>query len=207
METVNLRDFAPDKHQTVDDAPFGGGAGMVMRPDVIHRAFDHHYDRETKPLLLYMSPRGRILTQNDVKTLAKQREIGVLCGRFEGVDQRVLDAWSVDEISIGDYVLSGGELASMVLMDACARLIPGVLGSQESLENESFSHGLLEHPHFTRPQVWNGVAVPDVLVSGHHEKVAQWRQDQSETLTQNRRPDLWERHCLLNSLKSKKDGV
>ena len=193
---VNIRDYATDKHKTVDDAPMGGGPGMVMRADVIHAAFKSHYGEKRPDAFLYMSPRGCQLKQNHVKSLAKQKEIGLLCGRFEGVDQRLIDHWNLTEISLGDYVLSGGELAAMVLIDACARLIPGVIGCEASLVTESFSNGLLEYPQYTRPQVWNGMTVPDILTSGHHKKIEEWRQEQSEQLTKERRPDLWSHYRL-----------
>lgn len=192
LTCVNIRDFATDKHVTVDDAPFGGGPGMVMRPDVLDQALSATYGEKKPDALIYLSPSGAPLTQKRVKELAKTQNIGLLCGRFEGVDQRVLDAWDFEEISIGDYVLSGGELAAMVLLDACVRLVPGVLNSQESLEEESFSQGLLEYPHYTRPQQWLGREVPEVLLSGHHGKVRQWRKEQSIARTKVRRPDLWD---------------
>lgn len=194
LEAVNIRDYAFDKHRTVDDTPFGGGPGMVMRPDIINEAFEAHYDQEKPDAFIYMSPRGLPLTQERVKSLAKERKIGVLCGRFEGVDQRLLDYWNLEEISLGDYVLSGGELAAMVLIDASVRLLPGVVGCQDSLISESFSEGLLEYPQYTRPQVWNGMTVPDVLTSGHHERIKAWRRDQAEKLTKIRRPDVWSRY-------------
>lgn len=203
INSVDIRTFALNKHRTVDDTPCGGGPGMVMKPDVIDRAFHSVYEQKRPDALIYLSPRGRPLTQSRVKELARFSKIGLLCGRFEGVDQRVIDHWQLEEISLGDYVLSGGELAAMVLIDACVRLVPGVLGCTQSIEDESFSEGLLEYPHYTRPQVWNGMAVPDILTSGHHEKVKTWRSLQSETLTQTRRPDLWEQYRLNMQLKSK----
>ena len=195
LSCVNIRDFATDKHVTVDDAPFGGGPGMVMRPDVLHQALMATYGEKKPDALIYLSPSGKPFTQKRAKELAKAQNIGLLCGRFEGVDQRVLDAWDFEEISIGDYVLSGGELAAMVLLDACVRLVPGVLNSQESLEEESFSQGLLEYPHYTRPQQWQGREVPDVLLSGHHGKVRQWRKEQAIARTKVRRPDLWDAYA------------
>jgi tRNA (guanine37-N1)-methyltransferase len=193
---VDIRGFASDKHRSVDDAPFGGGAGMVMRPDVVHAAIAAVVDaaiaarRETGPLI-YLTPRGRLLTQARVKELAAEPGVTLLCGRFEGVDQRVLEAHEVEEISLGDFVLSGGEPAALMLMDAVVRLLPGVTGNEESLAEESFEGGLLEYPLYTRPQLWQGRAVPEVLVSGHHEKVREWRKRQSEEITRQRRPDLW----------------
>lgn len=192
LETVDIRSFAEDKHRTVDDTPTGGGAGMVMRPDIVDLAI-----RDVKAKaggdvpLIYMTPRGRPLTQKRVRELAEGPGVAVLCGRYEGVDQRVLDAHDAEEISVGDYVLSGGEVAALVLMDACVRLIPGVMGSDSSHEEESFEEGLLEYPHFTRPAEWNGRTVPDVLVSGHHANIRAWRREQAEAITKDRRPDLW----------------
>lgn len=192
LETVDIRDFARDKHRSVDDAPFGGGPGMVMRPDVVDAAI-RAGRREGVPLV-YLTPRGALLTQARVRALAAGQGVAILCGRFEGVDQRVLDAHEAEEISLGDYVLSGGEPAAMVLMDAVVRLLPGVIGKEESLAEESFEWGLLEYPHYTRPQVWRDRAVPEVLLSGHHEKVRAWRRAQAEDVTRRRRPDLWARH-------------
>jgi tRNA (guanine37-N1)-methyltransferase len=196
LETVNIRDYADNKHRTVDDSPFGGGAGMVMRPDVIDAAIRAHHaetGESTEPLI-YFTPRGRLLDQKRVEELAAERRVILLCGRFEGVDQRVLDAHGAEEVSIGDVVLSGGEPAALILMDAVVRLLPGVIGKEESLEEESFARGLLEYPHFTRPQTWDGRAVPEELLSGHHERIRAWRQSQAEEATQQRRPDLWARY-------------
>ena len=199
LETVDIRDFARDKHRSVDDAPFGGGPGMVLRPDVVDAAIASVAGEAADTgaaagPLIHLSPRGAPLTQARVRQLAAGPGVTLLCGRFEGVDQRVLEARSVEEISLGDYVLSGGELAAMVLLDACVRLLPGVIGEQESLEEESFEAGLLEYPHYTRPQTWQGRAVPEVLLSGHHGRIRDWRRQQSESLTQTRRPDLWRRY-------------
>ncbi len=193
--TIQIRDFATDKHQTVDDTPYGGGAGMVMRPDVIERALLSIPQAGRK---IYLSPRGRTLTQALVKELAAEPTLTLLCGRYEGVDQRVLDAHDFEEISIGDYVLSGGEVAALTLMDACVRLLPGVMGNVDTPDHESFGSatgGLLEYPHYTRPAEWtaaNGMTytVPDVLSSGHHGKVDEWRREQSRAITRQRRPDL-----------------
>lgn len=196
LETVDIRGFARDKHRTVDDTPCGGGAGMVMRPDVVDLAIrdvqENGQDQNSGALpLIYMTPRGRPLTQDRVRELAQGPGVAVLCGRYEGVDQRVLDAHEVEEISIGDYVLSGGEVAALVLMDACVRLIPGVMGSGKSHEEESFEEGLLEYPLYTRPPEWQGRTVPEVLLSGHHGKIRAWRREQAEAITKERRPDLW----------------
>ncbi len=191
LETVDIRAFARDKHRTVDGPPFGGGAGMVMRPDVVDQALGSAKEMVSGAPLVYMTPRGRPLTQSRVRELAAGPGVVVLCGRYEGVDQRVLEASGVEEISVGDYVLSGGELAAQILIDACVRLIPGVMGSDASGEDESFETGLLEYPHYTRPAEWQGRKVPEVLLSGHHEKISAWRREQAEAVTQNRRPDLW----------------
>ena len=205
LETVDIRDFAGNKHQTVDAAPFGGGPGMVMRPDVADRAIGAALADGFAAPVIYLSPRGRPLTQGRVKDLARGSGVVLLCGRFEGVDERVLEARQTEEISLGDFVLSGGELAAMALIDACLRLLPGVVGKEESLADESFERGLLEYPHYTRPQEWQGRAVPEVLVSGHHERVRAWRREQAERVTRERRPDLWSRHmaALEEGLENK----
>ena len=190
LETVQIRDFATDRHRTVDDTPAGGGAGMVMRADILARAVDHASpEGDARPRLL-MSPRGTPLTQARVRQLADGPGAVILCGRFEGVDQRVIDRRGLEEVSIGDYILSGGELAAQVLLDAVVRLLPGVMGNSASGEEESFEHGLLEHPHYTRPQDFEGVPVPEVLLSGNHARIAAWRRAEAERLTRERRPDL-----------------
>jgi tRNA (guanine37-N1)-methyltransferase len=196
LETVNPRDFAPDRHRTVDDLPFGGGAGMVMRPDVVARALDAVEGPPQRPTL-YLTPRGTPLTQARVRQLAEGPGVVVLCGRFEGVDQRVVEARALEEVSLGDIVLSGGEPAAIALIDACVRLLPGVVGSAASLCEESFVDQLLEYPQFTRPQEWEGRSVPDVLLSGHHERIRAWRRRQAECATRSRRPDLWARHVAI----------
>ncbi len=192
LETVDIRDFARDKHATVDDAPFGGGPGMVMRPDVVDAALDS-VEGTNRPVI-YLTPRGRLLTQSRVRALAEGPGVVLLCGRYEGIDHRVIEARGLEEVSVGDYVLSGGEPAAEIVLDACVRLLPGVLGSAASLEEESFERDLLEYPHYTRPQEWAGRAVPEILVSGHHERIRAWRLEQSEQLTRERRPDLWARY-------------
>jgi tRNA (guanine37-N1)-methyltransferase len=192
LDAVDLRDFATDKHRTVDDTPAGGGPGMVMKPDVIARAIDA-VATDHRPRLL-MSPRGLPLTQRKVAALAEGPGVVLLCGRFEGVDERVIAGRNLEEVSVGDYVLSGGEVAALVLIDACVRLLPGVMGKEGSLAEESFADGLLEYPQYTRPQVWDGQAIPEVLVSGDHAKVAAWRRAEAERLTGTRRPDLWAAH-------------
>jgi len=192
METVNIRDFAADRHNTVDDTPFGGGPGMVMRPDVVDRALSSVEDRPGP--VLYLSPRGKVFDQAMAAELATDGGVTLLCGRYEGVDQRVLEKRGVREVSLGDFVLSGGELAALTLLDACLRLLPGYMGAEASLEEESFSSGLLEYPHYTRPADWDGLEVPAVLLSGHHEKIKAWRLAEAEKVTRDRRPDLWARY-------------
>ncbi|PRA57954.1 tRNA (guanosine(37)-N1)-methyltransferase TrmD [Brucella pituitosa] len=189
LDTVQIRDFAEGKHRMVDDTPSGGGAGMVMKPDVVARALDSVGD--DRPMLL-MSPRGAPLTQKRVRELAEGPGAIILCGRFEGVDERVIEGRQLEEISIGDYILSGGETAAIVLLDAIVRLLPGVMGNRESGETESFETGLLEHPHYTRPQVWEGRSIPEILTSGNHGAIDKWRHAEAERITKERRPDLWE---------------
>ena len=191
LRTIDIRDFATDKHRSVDDTPAGGGAGMVMRADIASAAIDAAR-ADTKPgtPTLYLSPRGKTLTQASARALAQAPGAILLCGRFEGVDQRVLEARKIEEISIGDYVLSGGELAAQVLIDACVRLIPGVAGNEGSLEEESFAAGLLEHPHYTRPRDFRGMQVPEVLVNGNHDEIRRWRRRKSLEKTLTNRPDL-----------------
>ena len=197
LQALDIRDFASDKHRSVDDTPFGGGAGMVMRPDVLDRAI--RAARRPEHRLIYLSPRGRLLTQEWVDELSAGAGVTLVCGRFEGVDERVLEANAAEEMSVGDYVLSGGEPAALVLIDACVRLLPGVMGNEMTSAEESFAGGLLEYPHYTRPALWRDAdgrdrMVPDVLVSGHHEKVRAWRRAEAERLTRERRPDLWSRY-------------
>ncbi|MBB2202896.1 tRNA (guanosine(37)-N1)-methyltransferase TrmD [Gluconacetobacter tumulisoli] len=192
VEARNLREYGIGRHRVVDDTPFGGGAGMVMRPDVVSAAI-RDIGRDGRPLV-YPTPRGRPLRQDDVRRYAGGPGLVLLCGRYEGVDERVLEAEQVEQVSIGDYVLSGGEMAALVLLDSCVRLIPGVMGSEASGTEESFSDGLLEYPHYTKPASWEGRDVPDILLSGHHAAIAGWRQTESETATRMRRPDLWAAH-------------
>ena len=204
LETVDIRDFARDKHRSVDDAPFGGGPGMVMCPDVLDAAIEGAGG--TGPLLL-LSPRGRPLDQEAVRGFADGPGVTLVCGRFEGVDERVVEARSIEEISLGDFVLSGGEPAAIALIDACVRLLPGVVGRAETLEEESFAAGLLEYPQYTRPQIWQGRAVPPVLVSGNHAQIRQWRRAQAELLTRQRRPDLWRRYVAARDTgESRREG-
>jgi tRNA (guanine37-N1)-methyltransferase len=187
LDITNIRDFAQDRHRTVDDTPFGGGAGMVMRPDIVDAAVASVVD--DRPMVC-LTPRGRRFTQADAQGFASGSGLILLCGRYEGIDQRVIDQRNMQELSIGDYVLSGGELPALVLLDSIIRLLPGVMGAADSATEESFSRGLLEYPHYTRPAEWQGCRVPDVLLSGHHGAVAAWRQAESERITRERRPDL-----------------
>jgi tRNA (guanine37-N1)-methyltransferase len=188
LDVTDIRDFATDRHRTVDDTPFGGGAGMVLRPDVADAALASVADGRT---LICLTPRGRRFAQADAARLATGPGVILLCGRYEGIDQRVIEARGMEELSLGDFVLSGGELAAMVMLDAAIRLLPGVMGAADSATEESFSDGLLEYPHYTRPADWQGRRVPDVLLSGHHAAVAAWRRAESERITRERRPDLW----------------
>ena len=192
LEAVDIRDFARDKHATVDDAPFGGGPGMVMRPDVVDAALASLPD-DGRPTV-FLTPRGKLLDQARVRALAEGPGVALLCGRYEGIDARVIEARGLEEVSLGDFVLSGGEIAAMTVLDACVRLLPGVVGDAASLDEESFAAGLLEYPHYTRPQSWGGRAVPEVLTSGHHEKIRAWRLAEAERTTRERRPDLWARY-------------
>jgi tRNA (guanine37-N1)-methyltransferase len=190
LATVPIRDFGLGRHRTVDDAPAGGGAGMVMRADVLAAAIDHARTAEPDAPLIYLSPRGERFGQPLARELADGPGVLLLAGRFEGIDERIITARNMREVSIGDYVLSGGELAAMVLIDACVRLLPGVVGAPESLSEESFEQNLLEHPHYTKPRDWEGRAIPEVLLSGDHKKVAEWRREEALRLTAERRPDL-----------------
>ena len=188
LDTIQIRDFANDRHRSVDDTPSGGGAGMVLRPDILANAIDSVANDE-RPRLL-MSPRGKPLSQARVRELANGPGAVIVCGRFEGVDQRVIDARNLEEVSIGDYILSGGEPAAMILLDAVVRILPGVMGNDQSGLHESFESGLLEHPHYTRPQAWEGHTIPDILTSGNHAKIEKWRHEEALKLTAERRPDL-----------------
>jgi tRNA (guanine37-N1)-methyltransferase len=203
LETVDIRDFADDKHRSVDDAPFGGGPGMVMRPDVLDAAIA---DADTVGPLILLSPRGRRLEQQRVREFADMPGIRLICGRFEGVDERVLEARGIEEVSLGDFVLSGGEPAAIALIDACVRLLPGVIGCAEALAEESFAEGLLEYPQYTRPQLWQGRAVPEVLVSGDHRRIRAWRRTEAERLTRERRPDLWDRYRAVQEMAAERGG-
>ena len=194
LDAVQIRDFATDKHRSVDDTPAGGGAGMVMRADVVASALDATAARHPTLPLLAMTPRGAPLSQARIRTLADGPGALILCGRFEGIDQRLFDARPIEEVSIGDYILSGGEMAALTLLDACIRLLPGVMGAASSGDDESFETGLLEYPHYTRPTTWEGRTIPQVLRSGDHARIEAWRKAEAETITRLRRPDLWERH-------------
>jgi tRNA (guanine37-N1)-methyltransferase len=191
LETVDIRIFASDKHRSVDDTPFGGGPGMVMRADVVDAAIGMVKAESDERPLIYLSPRGCPLNQERVRQLAAGKGLALLCGRYEGVDERVFRAHEIEEVSLGDFVLSGGEPAAMAMIDACVRLLPGIMGSDVSGDEESFERGLLEYPHYTRPRQWRGMTVPEVLLSGHHEKIKAWRKRQAEEMTRARRPDLW----------------
>lgn len=196
LETIDLRAFGIGKHRNVDDTPAGGGAGMVLRADVVGPAIEAAQAgaKGVWPLI-YLSPRGKPMTQQLMQSLAQADGVTLLCGRFEGVDERVLEHYGVQEISLGDFVMTGGEIAAQALIDATVRLIPGVLGNEASTEEESFASGLLEHPQYTRPAEWNGHPIPDVLMSGHHGHIADWRREQSEKITRERRPDMWKRYA------------
>jgi len=203
LDAVDVRDFAEDRHRTVDDSPFGGGPGMVMRPDVVDRAIAA---TNFAGPLLFLSPRGRRLDQARIRELAAEPGVGLLCGRFEGVDQRVIEARAIEEVSLGDFVLSGGEPAAIALIDACVRLRPGVVGDSEALAEESFAAGLLEYPHYTRPQTWQGRTVPAVLLSGHHEDIRRWRLAEAEQATRERRADLWTQYLARSARAQQRVG-
>ena len=192
LETVNIRDYATDKHKTVDDTTYGGGSGMLIKPDVLANSLDKNLNSKEK--IIYLSPRGKLLNQKLAKELSKERTINLICGHFEGVDQRVIESRNIEEVSIGDYILSGGESAAFVMLDSIIRLLPGVLGNEISIEEESFENGLLEYPQYTKPQIWEEKTVPDVLLSGDHAKIKDWRLSQSEAITRVRRPDLWQKY-------------
>ena len=192
LKLINIRDYADDKHKTVDDAPYGGGVGMLMRPDVVAKSLDANLDE--KETVYYLTPKGKIFNQDIAKDIVKKNKVNILCGHFEGVDQRVLDSRNVEEISIGDFILSGGEMASFVVLDTVLRLVPGVLGNLNSTKDESFENGLLEYPQYTKPQIWEKLSVPDILLSGDHNKIKSWRLSQSEAITRHRRPDLWQKY-------------
>ena len=192
LKIVNIRDYSSDKHKTVDDTPFGGGSGMLIKPDVLANSLDQNVKPNEK--IYYLTPKGKLFSQKLAKKLSKEKTINLICGHFEGVDQRVIDTRNIEELSIGDYVLSGGETAALVVLDSILRLIPGVLGNDQSISEESFENGLLEYPQYTKPQIWEKKSVPDVLLSGDHAKIKDWRLSQSEAITRDRRPDLWQKY-------------
>ena len=192
LKVINIRDYSKDNHGTVDDTPFGGGSGMLLRPDILASALDKNIKKGEK--IIYLSPRGKKFDQNYAKELSKEKSVSIICGHFEGVDERVLSTRNIEEVSIGDFILSGGESAAFVVIDSILRLLPGVLGNENSTVNESFENGLLEYPQFTKPQIWEEKAVPEVLLSGDHSKIKHWRLSQSEAITRVRRPDLWEKY-------------
>ena len=196
LKKVNVRDYAEDKHKTVDDTPYGGGSGMLIKPDVIGNALDKNTKKGEK--IIFLTPRGKVFNHECAKKLSQEKIINIICGHFEGIDQRVIDSRNIEEISIGDFVLSGGETASYVFLDAILRLIPGVIGNENSVAEESFENGLLEYPQYTKPQIWEKKSVPDVLLSGDHAKIKDWRLLQSEAITRDRRPDLWQKYNKKN---------
>ena len=192
LEVIDIRDYATDKHRTVDDTPFGGGSGMLLRPDVVASALDQNLNKGDQ--IIYLSPKGKKLDQTIVKEFSKKKKLNILCGRFEGIDQRLLETRNIQEYSIGDFILSGGETASYVFIDSIIRLLPGVLGNDNSSKEESFEGDLLEYPQYTKPQNWEGKGTPDVLLSGDHAKIKSWRLSQSEAITRRQRPDLWKKY-------------
>ena len=192
LETVNIRDYSEDKHKTVDDTPYGGGDGMIIKADVLARSLDQNVNPDEKTI--YLSPKGRLFDHNYAKKLSKEKSVNLICGHFEGIDQRIIDTRNIEEVSIGDFILSGGEVAAFVVIDAILRYIPGVLGNENSSKDESFENGLLEYPQYTKPQIFEQKGVPDVLLSGDHAKIKDWRLSQSEAITRDRRPDLWQKY-------------
>ena len=196
LETVNIKDYAKDKHKTVDDTPYGGGSGMLIKPDVLANAIDENVHNNEK--IIFLSPKGKLFNQNIAKKFSRESSINFICGHFEGIDQRVIESRNIEEISIGDFILSGGETALFVVLDSILRLIPGVVGNKDSIIYESFENGLLEHPQYTKPQIWEKKAVPEVLLSGDHAKIKDWRLSQSEAITRDRRPDMWQKYNKKN---------
>jgi tRNA (guanine37-N1)-methyltransferase len=192
LDIINIRDSAKDKHKTVDDTPFGGGSGMLIKPDVLARSIDQHVNKSEK--IFYLSPKGKLFNQETAKFLSKEHCINLICGHFEGVDQRLLETRNIEEISVGDYILSGGETAALIIIDSILRLVPGILGNEKSVYEESFENRLLEYPQYTKPQLWEEKNIPDVLLSGDHSKIKDWRLSQSEAITRHRRPDLWQKY-------------
>ena len=196
LEKVDIRKYATDKHTTVDDTPYGGGSGMLMKPDVVASAIDKNVKKGEK--VIFLTPRGKIFNQNIAKELSSEKTINIICGRFEGIDQRVVETRNIQEYSLGDFILSGGETAAFVFIDAILRLFPGILGNENSIKDESFENGLLEYPQYTKPQIWEEKEVPNVLLSGDHAKIKHWRLSQSEAITRVRRPDLWQKYNKKN---------
>ena len=196
LKTINIRDYATDKHKTVDDTPFGGGSGMLIKPDVISKSLDENVNPSEK--VYYLTPKGKLFNQSLAKDLSKEKSLNLICGHFEGVDQRVIDSRNIQELSIGDFVLSGGEVAAYVILDSILRILPGVVGNENSITEESFENGLLEYPQYTKPQIWEKKGVPDVLLSGDHAKIKDWRLSQSEAITRDRRPDMWQKYNKKN---------
>ena len=192
LDIINIRDSAKDKHKTVDDTPFGGGSGMLIKPDVLARSIVQHINKSEK--IFYLSPKGKLFNQETAKSLSKEHCINLICGHFEGVDQRLLETRNIEEISVGDYILSGGETAALIIIDSILRLVPGILGNEKSIYEESFENRLLEYPQYTKPQLWEEKNIPDVLLSGDHSKIKDWRLSQSEAITRHRRPDLWQKY-------------
>ena len=196
LKTINIRQYASDKHKTVDDTPYGGGSGMLLKPDIVAKSLDKNVKKGEK--VFYLSPKGKIFNQKLARKLSNEKKINIICGHFEGIDQRVLENRKIEELSIGDFILSGGETATYVFLDAILRLIPGVIGNDKSRDEESFENGLLEYPQYTKPQIWEKNRVPDVLLSGDHAKIKDWRLSQSEAITRVRRPDLWQKYNKKN---------
>jgi len=192
LETVNVRDYSIDKHKTVDDTPYGGGNGMLIKADVLAKSLDDNIKKKEK--IIYLSPKGKLFNHQYAKELSSEKTINFICGHFEGIDERIIQSRDIEEVSIGDFILSGGEVATFVILDAILRFLPGVLGNENSSEEESFENGLLEYPQYTKPQIWEDKGVPDVLLSGDHAKIKDWRLSQSEAITRDRRPDLWQKY-------------
>ena len=192
LETVNIRDYSSDKHNTADDTPYGGGNGMIMKADVLAKSLDENIKEKEK--IIYLSPKGKLFDHKYAKQLSTEKSLNLVCGHFEGIDERIIQSRNIEEISIGDFILSGGEAAAFIILDAVLRFLPGVLGNENSTEDESFENGLLEYPQYTKPQIWEDKSVPDVLLSGDHAKIKDWRLSQSEAITRDRRPDLWEKY-------------
>jgi tRNA (guanine37-N1)-methyltransferase len=197
LETVNIRDYSEDKHKTVDDTPYGGGDGMIIKADVLARSLDQNVNPDEKTI--YLSPKGRLFDHNYAKKLSKEKSVNLICGHFEGIDQRIIDTRNIEEVSIGDFILSGGEVAAFVVIDAILRYIPGILGNVNSSKDESFENGLLEYPQYTKPQIFEQKGVPEVLLSGDHAKIKDWRLSQSEAITRDRRPDLWQKYKRIKN--------